>query len=90
MADGRDAGTDTKPPAKPAPSDSIQVNLQLSAQALKMISDLSEKLRTPPAEVLGEALTFYSAVKEAHDDGGTVIVPSGVTRSKFNQEIQLP
>ena len=89
MATGE--GTEAKStPATVSPTGTIQVNLQLDPDTLKLISDLSAKLRLDPAEILGEALTFFSAVREAHDDGGQVIVPSGVMHAKFKQEISLP
>ncbi|MFZ0699653.1 MAG: hypothetical protein WAN74_05645 [Thermoplasmata archaeon] len=88
MATGEGAGTEEKP--SPAPLiGTVPVTLQLDPEALRLIADLSEKLHADPASVLGEALTFYSAVKQAHDDGGQVIVPSGVMQTKFKQEISL-
>jgi hypothetical protein len=87
MADA--GGGEPAPKTEIPPAGTIAVNLQLSPDTLKLIADLSAKLKTDPAQVLGEALTFFSAVKEAHDDGGQVIIPSGVIRTRFKQEIDL-
>lgn len=86
---GEEAAEPTRRAAvAPTPS-TVSVSLQLTPDTLKLIDDLSAKLDTDPADVLGEALTFFSAVKEAHDAGGLVVVPSGVVRSKFQQKISL-
>jgi hypothetical protein len=86
-----DADPQTSPKAATQPAGGpMTVELQLAPETVALIATLAAKLKEQPADVLGDALTFYSAVKEAHDDGGTVIVPtSGLTRTKFSQEIKV-
>ena len=69
----------------------VLVKVQMSKEAIKKIENLKSKMHaSTESEVIRNAISLLTAVEEARDTSGNIVIPSKNARPGRDKEINLP
>ena len=69
----------------------VLVKIQMSKEAIKKIENLKSKMNaSTESEVIRKAISLLTAVEEARDTSGNIVIPSKRTIPGRDKELHLP